>query len=108
MTAFPPSVEGLRAALALAPRLAVPYVVVIGQEMPIQFETHRDCITNNLFATIQMVEVVPAMRMSADLSHYVVEREMPCPPTPALQLLIEHVLQRADSFQGRVAASCQV
>jgi sugar phosphate isomerase/epimerase len=64
LTAFPPSVEGLRPLLALAHRIAAPFVVVIGQEMPlrvadmvpviegwlrvaeqekmpIQFETHR-------------------------------------------------------------------
>jgi len=37
-----------------------------------------------------------------------VDREMPCPPTPALQALIAKVLQRSDSFQGRVAARGQI
>ena len=36
LTAFPSSVETLRPALALAHRIAAPYVVVIGQEMPIE------------------------------------------------------------------------
>jgi hypothetical protein len=76
--------------------------------MPIQFETHRNCITNDLFATVQLLEAVPAMRLAADLSHYVVDREMPCPPTPYLQGLISQVLQRSDSFQGRVAARGQI
>jgi hypothetical protein len=101
--------------LALAHRIAAPFVVVIGQEMPvrvadmvpviegwlrvaeqenmpIQFETHRNCITNDLFTTVQLLEAVPEMRLAADLSHYVVDREMPCPPTPALQALISQVL----------------
>jgi hypothetical protein len=131
LTAFPGSVEGLRPALGLAHRIRAPFVVVIGQEMPvrvaamipviegwlkvadeegmpIQFETHRNCITNDLFATVQLLEAVPAMRMAADLSHYVVDREMPCPPTPYLQGLISQVLQRSDSFQGRVAARGQI
>jgi hypothetical protein len=131
LTAFPGSVEGLRPALGLAQRIRAPFVVVIGQEMPvrvaamipviegwlkvadeegmpIQFETHRNCITNDLFATVQLLEAVPAMRMAADLSHYVVDREMPCPPTPYLQGLISQVLQRSDSFQGRVAARGQI
>ena len=131
LTAFPASVEALRPALALAHRIAAPYVVVIGQEMPvkvadmipviegwlrvaeqegmpIQFETHRNCITNDLFATVQLLEAVPAMRLAADLSHYVVDREMPCPPTPYLQGLITQVLQRSDSFQGRIAARGQI
>lgn len=131
LTAFPTSVEALRPALALAHRIGTPYVVVIGQEMPIevadmtriiegwlrvaeqesmpiQFETHRNCITNDLFTTVQLLDAVPAMRLAADLSHYVVDREMPCPPTPSLEALITKVLERSDSFQGRVAARGQI
>src|ERR1700680_5338087 len=36
LTAFPASVEALRPALLLAHRIAGPFVVVIGQEMPIR------------------------------------------------------------------------
>ncbi len=131
LTAFPASVEALRPALGLAHRIGAPYVVVIGQEMPVkitdmipviegwlriseeegmpvQFETHRNCITNDLFAMVQLLDAVPAMRLAADLSHYVVDREMPCPPTPYLQGLISKVLERSDSFQGRVAARGQI
>jgi hypothetical protein len=131
LTAFPASVEALRPALRLAQRIAAPFVVVIGQEMPvrladmvpviegwlrvaeqeampIQFETHRNCITNDLFTTVQLLDEVPEMRLAADLSHYVVDREMPCPPPPALQALITKVLERSESFQGRVAARGQI
>ena len=131
LTAFPGSVEGLRPALELAHRINAPFVVVIGQEMPvrladmipvvegwlrvseqekmpIQFETHRNCITNDLFTTVQLLDAVPAMRLAADLSHYVVDREMPCPPTPYLAGLISQILTRSDSFQGRVAARGQI
>lgn len=131
LTAFPSSVEALRPALELAHRIAAPFVVVIGQEMPvrfedmvpviegwlrvaehesmpIQFETHRNCITNDLFTTVQLLDAVPGMRLAADLSHYVVDREMPCPPPPALQALITQLLQRSDSFQGRIAARGQI
>ena len=131
LTAFPSSVEALRPALQLAHRIAAPFVVVIGQDMPvtvqemvpliedwirvaeqenmpIQFETHRNCITNDLYATVQLLDAVPSMRMAADLSHYVVDREMPCPPTPHLAALITKVLGRSDSFQGRVAARGQI
>jgi hypothetical protein len=131
LTAFPQSVEDLRPALALAHRIGAPFVVVIGQDMPvaladmipriegwlevaavanmpIQFETHRNCITNDLYTTVQLLDAVPAMRLAADLSHYVVDREMPCPPTPALQSLVSRVLGRSDSFQGRIAARGQI
>ncbi|HXA99716.1 MAG TPA: hypothetical protein VNW05_04265 [Steroidobacteraceae bacterium] len=131
LTAFPTSIEGLRPALRLAQRIAAPFVVVIGQmmpirleemvpliegwlrvaeqeRMPIQFETHRNCITNDLYTTVQLLEAVPEMRLSADLSHYVVDREMPCPPPPSLEALIASLVQRADSFQGRIAARGQI
>jgi hypothetical protein len=131
LTAFPASVEALRPALRLAHRISAPFVVVIGQEMPIrvadmvpviegwlrvaeqesmpiQFETHRNCITNDLFTTVQLLDAVPEMRLAADLSHYVVDREMPCPPPPPLQSLVTKILDRSDSFQGRVAARGQI
>ena len=131
LTAFPASVDELKVAIGLAHRIAAPFVVVIGQDMPlrlaemvtvverwltvaeaegmpIQFETHRNCITNDLYTTVQLLEAVPGMRLAADLSHYVVDREMPCPPTPALQALVTRVLERSDSFQGRVAARGQI
>jgi hypothetical protein len=131
LTAFPNSIEALRPALRLAHRIAAPFVVVIGQEMPvrladmvpviegwlrvaeqeampIQFETHRNCITNDLFTTVQLLDSIPQMRLAADLSHYVVDREMPCPPSAQLQSLMAKVLERSDSFQGRVAARGQI
>jgi hypothetical protein len=131
LTAFPATLEELRPALHLAHRLAAPFVVVIGQQMPtricdmlpviagwmeisaredmpIHFETHRNCITNDLFTTVQLLDAFPQMRMAADLSHYVVDREMPCPPPPSLQELMSVVLARSDSFQGRVASRSQI
>jgi hypothetical protein len=131
VTAFPTSIEALRPALILAHRIGAPCVVVIGQEMPvrlgdmvraieswmrvaelermpIQFETHRNCITNDLFTTVQLLEAIPEMRLAADLSHYVVDREMPCPPPPSLQAMITAVLERSESFQGRIAARGQI
>ncbi|MBV8184974.1 MAG: sugar phosphate isomerase/epimerase [Hyphomicrobiales bacterium] len=129
--AFPRTIEDLRPALRFAKEIDSPFVIVVGQVMPIrvaemievieawlaiadeekvsiQFETHRNCITNDLFATLQLLEAIPSMRLSADLSHYVVDREMPCPPSSELQGMVSDVLARADSFQGRVAARGQI
>ena len=131
LTAFPRSIEELRPALHLAKDIGSPFVVVVGQVMPlavddmvpvirawlavarqegvpIQFETHRNCITNDLFATLLMLDAVPEMRLSADLSHYVVDREMMQPITADYQEQVGRILARADSFQGRVANRCQV
>lgn len=131
VTAFPKSIEDLRPALHLAREIGAPFVNIVGQVMPllvtgmadvirawlrlaaeegmpVQFETHRNCVTNDLYSTVLLLDDIPELRLSADLSHYVVDREMPCPPTPELQGYIERVLQRSDSFQGRVAARGQI
>ncbi len=131
LTAFPTSIEALRPALHLGKEIGAPFVIVVGQvmpltveemvpvirgwlrvaaeeSMPIQFETHRNCITNDLFTTLQLLEAVPEMRLSADLSHYVVDREMPQPVPAELQRYISRVLARSDSFQGRIATRNQV
>jgi hypothetical protein len=131
LIAFPQSIEDLRPALRFAKEIDSPFVIVVGQvmpirvpemievvqawleiaveeAMPIQFETHRNCITNDLFATLQLLDAIPQMRLSADLSHYVVDREMPCPPPAEMRAMISKVLARTDSFQGRVAARGQI
>jgi len=131
VTAFPRSVEDLRPALHLAKAIGAPFVVVIGQVMPlavadmvpvirawlavaaeegmpVQFETHRNCITNDMFATLLLLDALPEMRLAADLSHYVVDREMMQPISADYQVYVTRLLTRSDSFQGRVANRCQV
>jgi hypothetical protein len=129
--AFPTSIEALRPALHLAKEIGAPFVVVIGKVMPlavedmvpvvrgwirlaaeeavpIQFETHRNCITNDMFSTLLMLEAVPEMRLCADLSHYVVDREMMLPLSAEMQDYVARLLERSDSFQGRIATRSQV
>jgi hypothetical protein len=131
LTAFPRSIEELRPALQLAKDIGSPFVIVVGQVMPlavhdmaeaikawmaisdqegvpIQFETHRNCITNDLFSTLLLLDAIPDMRLSADLSHYVVDREMMQPISQDYQAYVGRILERSDSFQGRVANRCQV
>ncbi len=128
---FPKSIEALRPTLKMAKDFGAPFVVVIGQVMPltvegmipvirswiemsehegmpILFETHRDCITNDLYTTLCLLDAVPEMRMCADLSHYVVGREMACPLRPRDREHMSRILARSDSFQGRVASRSQV
>jgi hypothetical protein len=129
--AFPTSIEALRPALHLAKEIDAPFVVVIGKVMPlavedmipvvrgwmrvadeeavpIQFETHRNCITNDMFSTLLMLDAIPEMRLCADLSHYVVDREMMLPLSSEMQDYITRLLARSDSFQGRIATRSQV
>jgi len=76
--------------------------------MPILFETHRDCITNDMFFTLQLLYAIPEMRLCADLSHYVLNRELELPLTPQWETLFDCLLVRSDTFQGRVANREQI
>ncbi len=131
IVAFPRAVADLEDTLRMAKDFGSPFVDVIGQVapvsiggmipvvrrwiemadavgMPIQFETHRNCITNDLFATLQLLDAVPEMRLCADLSHYVVDREFKPPLSPSEEAMIARILNRSDSFQGRVASRQQI
>lgn len=131
IVAFPQTIDGLSDALHLAADLGAPYVDVIGEVMPIAlddmvpvveawmamadragvpvlFETHRNSITNDLFATLQLLDRLPGMRLCADLSHYVVGREFWSPVSDGDRALISRILRRSDSFHGRVASREQV
>lgn len=131
IVAFPKTVESLRETLVMARDFGSPFVDVIGQVtplnvegmipvirawiemseqigMPIQFESHRNCITNDLYSTLCLLDAVPEMRMCADLSHYVVDREFWYPLSERDLGLISRILARSDSFQGRVASRQQV
>jgi hypothetical protein len=76
--------------------------------MPLLFETHRDGLLNDLYYTLQLMDLVPDMRLCADLSHFVVDREMRAPITELDQGYISAVLDRSDCFQGRIANREQV
>ena len=131
LVSFPQTIEDLRKDLRLAKDWGSPFVVVIGQVMPlsvegmipvirawiamseqegmpIQFETHRNCITNDLFTTLVLLDAIPEMRMCADLSHYMVDREFWYPLSVHDMGLMSRILARSDSFQGRVASRQQI
>ena len=131
IVAFPKTVESMREVLVMSKDFGAPFVDVIGQVMPIsvdgmipvirrwmdmaeeigmpvQFETHRNCITNDLFTTLSLLDAIPEMRLCADLSHYVVDREFKLPLQHHEQMMISRILDRADSFHGRVASRQQI
>lgn len=131
IVAFPKTVESMREVLVMSKVFGAPFVDIIGQVMPIsvdgmipvirrwmdmadeigmpvQFETHRNCITNDLFTTLSLLDAIPEMRLCADLSHYVVDREFKLPLQHHEQMMISRILDRADSFQGRVASRQQI
>ena len=131
VNAFPATVDELRPLLKLAADLQATLVNVIGQVMPLTvaegvpvvrrwmadaesaglpllFETHRDCTLNDLHYTLQLIEEVPEMRLCADLSHYVIDREMRLPLSDRDRGHMHRILERSDCFQGRVANREQI
>jgi hypothetical protein len=131
VNAFPAAVEELAPLLDLALELDARLVNVIGQVMPLEvaegvalvrrwmrdaervglpllFETHRDCTLNDLHYTLQLMDAVPEMRLCADLSHYVIDREMRLPLGERDRAWMHRVLRHSDCFQGRVASREQI
>ncbi len=78
------------------------------RSMSLLFETHRDGLLNDLYFTLQLMELVPEMRLCADLSHFVVDRELRAPVPKRDAQYISSVLDRSDCFQGRIANREQV
>ncbi|MDG2374976.1 MAG: hypothetical protein P8M18_01370 [Woeseiaceae bacterium] len=131
VNAFPFGIDDMRPLYAIANELNASQVNIIGGVMPIKpedavsvidqwmtegrdaglpvlFETHRDSLLNDLYYTLQVIDLVPDMRLCADLSHFVVDREMREPIGERDQAWIDRVLDRSDCFQGRVANREQV
>ncbi len=99
--------------MPLRPEDAVPVVQRWMQEaadrdMPLLFETHRDGLLNDMYYTLLLMDLVPEMRLCADLSHFVVDREMRNPITERDQQYVSSILNRSDCFQGRIANREQV
>lgn len=76
--------------------------------IPVLFETHRDRLTTDLLYTLQLIDAIPAMRLTADLSHYLLGREFRWPVSEENHALVERILARAYAFHGRVASREQV
>jgi hypothetical protein len=131
VNAFPYQLDDMKPLLAMATEFNASLVNVIGGVMPLSaadavpvverwmdeaeqaalpmlFETHRDSLLNDLYYTLQLLELVPDMRLCADLSHFVIDREMRAPVSATDQRYIDRVLQQSDCFQGRIANREQI
>lgn len=128
---FPRSDEELRFMLAFAKDFGAPWLSVIGQVMPrdvagmaqvvrrwidiadhaglpLLFETHRHGLLNDLYPTLALLEAVPDLKLCADLSHFVVDREFALPIDEDADAMIGQVLDRAWAIQGRIASNEQI
>lgn len=131
MNVFPHTLDELRPLLELARHMNAALVNIIGGvmpvavadavpvvqrwmadaadfQMPVLFETHRDSLLNDLFYTLQLLDAIPRLRLCADLSHFVVNRELRLPLRPADRGYFARILERSDCLQGRVASREQI
>lgn len=71
--------------------------------LPMWVETHRNNFTENLSQTLQLIEALPEVRFTADLSHFVVGGEFYGWPEEGAAERMMPVLQRTSHAHGRVS-----
>lgn len=84
-------------------------IIEIGSKVgiPTYIETHRGTITQDLIRTIEYLEAMPNMRLTLDLSHYIVSGEIET-PSEVIELYFNELLKRTASIHIRISNGEQV
>ena len=74
----------------------------------LNIETHRDRMTTDLFFMLDILDAFPDLRLTADVSHYLVGREFAWPIDAANHAMIHRIMDNSWALHGRVASREQV
>lgn len=77
-------------------------------EIPVRYETHRGRLTNDLLFTVRVLDALPRLALTGDLSHYAMVHEMPLPVPEQDLARMSRVIAQCEGYHGRIAGSHQV
>src|SRR5450432_1784761 len=128
---YPSSVDDLKPVLELVARLGADHVNLQPNVRPqrieqcillldgwrrladqagvaVPVETHRDRMTTDMFFMLQLLDCFPDLRLTADVSHYLVGREFAWPVDEINHALMHRILDNSWGIHGRIASREQI